>query len=179
MSPWCGCSIRICRFALPLPLASAICLRASCVAPVRGGTYFSLPPQRKVGKRKRAKTASTRLLPTGSRRPRTSHGNSLIVLCCRRPQCAHPPLQTLLHWLTSSLCSRPFAANGVQVVAPFGPGHGRKPFSSVSSVVRRPTHSLPHGDGGFSISWAVTSVHEMGGCWISAIAAEISWHVVV
>ncbi|WP_204117413.1 hypothetical protein, partial [Paraburkholderia sp. C35] len=29
---------------------------ASCVAPVRGGTYFSLPPQRKVGKRKRANT---------------------------------------------------------------------------------------------------------------------------
>src|SRR5579859_7177221 len=25
----------------------------SCVAPVRGGTYFSLQPQRKVGKRKR------------------------------------------------------------------------------------------------------------------------------
>ncbi|WP_176133936.1 hypothetical protein [Paraburkholderia hospita] len=34
-------------------LASALCLRASRVAPVRGGTYFSLPPQRKVGKRKR------------------------------------------------------------------------------------------------------------------------------
>jgi hypothetical protein len=34
-------------------LASACCLRASSVAPVRGGTYFSLPPQRKVGKRKR------------------------------------------------------------------------------------------------------------------------------
>src|SRR6476646_10180596 len=34
-------------------LASAVCLRASCVAPVRGSTYFSLPPQRKVGKRKR------------------------------------------------------------------------------------------------------------------------------
>jgi hypothetical protein len=29
-----------------------------CTAPVRGGTYFSLPPQRKVGKRKRAQTAS-------------------------------------------------------------------------------------------------------------------------
>jgi hypothetical protein len=29
-----------------------------CVAPVRGSTYFSLPPQRKVGKRKRAQTAS-------------------------------------------------------------------------------------------------------------------------
>jgi hypothetical protein len=36
-----------------LALASAFCLRASSVAPVRGGTYFSLPPQRKVGKRKR------------------------------------------------------------------------------------------------------------------------------
>jgi hypothetical protein len=32
-----------------LLLASAFCYRASCVAPVRGGTYFSLPPQRKVG----------------------------------------------------------------------------------------------------------------------------------
>ncbi|MFM0023585.1 hypothetical protein, partial [Paraburkholderia azotifigens] len=30
-------------------LASALCCRASSVAPVRGGTYFSLPPQRKVG----------------------------------------------------------------------------------------------------------------------------------
>ncbi|CAN7360317.1 hypothetical protein [Paraburkholderia sp. SIMBA_054] len=38
---------------LVLALASALCLRASSVAPVRGGTYFSLPPQRKVGKRKR------------------------------------------------------------------------------------------------------------------------------
>src|SRR5690349_14966284 len=38
---------------LSLSLASAICFRASGVAPVRGGTYFSLPPQRKVGKRKR------------------------------------------------------------------------------------------------------------------------------
>jgi hypothetical protein len=38
---------------LALALASALCLRASGVAPVQGGTYFSLPPQRKVGKRKR------------------------------------------------------------------------------------------------------------------------------
>jgi hypothetical protein len=38
---------------LAFSLASALCLRASRVAPVRGGTYFSLPPQRKVGKRKR------------------------------------------------------------------------------------------------------------------------------
>jgi hypothetical protein len=42
------------RFGLLVfALASAFCFRASCVAPVRGGTYFSLPPQRKVGKRKR------------------------------------------------------------------------------------------------------------------------------
>ncbi|MEX3976364.1 hypothetical protein, partial [Paraburkholderia caribensis] len=34
-------------------LASAMRYLASRVAPVRGGTYFSLPPQRKVGKRKR------------------------------------------------------------------------------------------------------------------------------
>jgi hypothetical protein len=33
---------------LVFSLASALCLRASSVAPVRGGTYFSLPPQRKV-----------------------------------------------------------------------------------------------------------------------------------
>ena len=36
-------------FALASALASAICLRASRVAPVRGGTYFSFPRQRKVG----------------------------------------------------------------------------------------------------------------------------------
>jgi hypothetical protein len=50
------CGLRSWRgwFGLPVfALASALCLRASRVAPVRGGTYFSLPPQRKVGKRKR------------------------------------------------------------------------------------------------------------------------------
>ncbi|WP_224032419.1 hypothetical protein, partial [Paraburkholderia caribensis] len=43
------CGLLVFCFAL----ASALCCRASSVAPVRGGTYFSLPPQRKVGKRKR------------------------------------------------------------------------------------------------------------------------------
>ncbi|WP_208525967.1 hypothetical protein, partial [Paraburkholderia hospita] len=34
------------RFGLlAFSLASALCLRASRVAPVRGGTYFSLPPR--------------------------------------------------------------------------------------------------------------------------------------
>ncbi|SDJ33459.1 hypothetical protein SAMN04487926_14345 [Paraburkholderia steynii] len=42
------------RFGLfVFALASAMRYLASSVAPVRGGTYFSLPPQRKVGKRKR------------------------------------------------------------------------------------------------------------------------------
>jgi hypothetical protein len=41
-------------------LASAFCFLVSCVAPVRGGTYFSLPPQRKVGKRKRLLTSGAR-----------------------------------------------------------------------------------------------------------------------
>jgi hypothetical protein len=51
------------RFGLLVVLlASAFCLRASSVAPVRGGTYFSLPPQRKVGKRKRL-TPSIRTFP--------------------------------------------------------------------------------------------------------------------
>ncbi|WP_204117405.1 hypothetical protein, partial [Paraburkholderia sp. C35] len=39
-------------FLLSLSLASAICVWFASVAPVRGSTYFSLPRQRKVGKRK-------------------------------------------------------------------------------------------------------------------------------
>jgi hypothetical protein len=54
---------------LVLALASAICLRASCVAPVRGGTYFSLPRQRKVGKRKPLNTASSSLYPRAPNGP--------------------------------------------------------------------------------------------------------------
>jgi hypothetical protein len=51
-------------FALPVWLVaygvglSLFSCRSICTAPVRGGTHFSLPPQRKVSKRKRAQTAS-------------------------------------------------------------------------------------------------------------------------
>ncbi|MHB9838588.1 hypothetical protein Q8F57_027545 [Paraburkholderia terrae] len=45
--------VRVAVFAVAFSLASAMRYLASSVAPVRGGTYFSLPPQRKVGKRKR------------------------------------------------------------------------------------------------------------------------------
>ncbi|WP_229511814.1 hypothetical protein [Paraburkholderia terrae] len=42
-------TVRVLLFGvLAFSLASALCLRASRVAPVRGGTYFSLPPQRKA-----------------------------------------------------------------------------------------------------------------------------------
>ncbi|EUC21538.1 hypothetical protein PMI06_009254 [Burkholderia sp. BT03] len=46
----CRASCLACMCFAP---ASASCYLGSRVAPVRGGTYFSLPPQRKVGKRKR------------------------------------------------------------------------------------------------------------------------------
>jgi len=38
-------------------LASAVSYRFASVAPVRGGTYFSLQRQRKVGKRKPLQTS--------------------------------------------------------------------------------------------------------------------------
>ncbi|CAG9198983.1 hypothetical protein PSAB6_190194 [Paraburkholderia sabiae] len=41
-------------------LASAFCYRSIGVAPVRGGTYFSLQRQRKVGKRKPLQTSGAR-----------------------------------------------------------------------------------------------------------------------
>ncbi|CAG9230498.1 hypothetical protein PSAB6_520002 [Paraburkholderia sabiae] len=45
-------------FLLFAALASAISYRFISVAPVRGGTYFSLQRQRKVGKRKPLQTSS-------------------------------------------------------------------------------------------------------------------------
>ncbi|SIT38452.1 hypothetical protein BN2476_170134 [Paraburkholderia piptadeniae] len=65
-------------------LASALAPRGAGVAPVRGGTYFSLPPQRKVGKRKRAHTASAWQLPTGSQRPHPSRGGVRAYVRCQR-----------------------------------------------------------------------------------------------
>src|SRR5689334_12054624 len=50
---------------LVFSLASAFCFWFASLAPVRGGTYFSLPPQRKVGKRKRL-TPPARVLIHGS-----------------------------------------------------------------------------------------------------------------
>src|SRR5690242_5821737 len=61
------CLRRVKGGLLVFVLASALRERASRVAPVRGGTYFSLPPQRKVGKRKRL-TPPSLFLPEGPQR---------------------------------------------------------------------------------------------------------------
>jgi hypothetical protein len=50
-------------------LASALRFRGAGVAPVRGGTYFSLPRQRKVGKRKPLHTASACFCPRAPNGP--------------------------------------------------------------------------------------------------------------
>ena len=124
-------------------LASAICLRASCVAPVRGGTYFSLPPQRKVGKRKRANTASACFCPRAPNVPvfhtaRFSLFFVAIALSVRitrlnrffngargRWVCAH---------LRQTVCR--LSRRGVRCSC-------QKTFCAPSFVVRQPTHRLP------------------------------------
>src|SRR5690349_3210826 len=75
------------RFAFCFALASAMRYLASRVAPVRGGTYFSLPPQRKVGKRKRFTPPA-------------------LDVCPRAPNV--PTLHTITHFFT-------FVANALSV----------------------------------------------------------------
>ena len=53
---------RVCLHACGVGL-SLICFWSISVPPVRGGTYFSLPPQRKVGKRKRLKPLIFKRVP--------------------------------------------------------------------------------------------------------------------
>ncbi|CAG9214631.1 hypothetical protein PSAB6_310007 [Paraburkholderia sabiae] len=49
--------VAVLGFLLFAALASALSFRFASVAPVRGGTYFSLQRQRKVGKRKPLQTS--------------------------------------------------------------------------------------------------------------------------
>jgi hypothetical protein len=51
------CIAFVSLFGLAFSLASAISFWSASVAPVRGGTYFSLQRQRKVGKRKPLQTS--------------------------------------------------------------------------------------------------------------------------
>src|SRR5689334_24753378 len=61
-------------------LASAWRLRGAGVAPVRGGTYFSLPPQRKVGKRKRLTPPILDVCPRAPNVP-TLHTATPLSVC--------------------------------------------------------------------------------------------------
>ncbi|EUC15461.1 hypothetical protein PMI06_005807 [Burkholderia sp. BT03] len=135
---------------LAFALASALCLRASGVAPVRGGTYFSLPPQRKVGKRKRL-TPSARVLihgpPTSPRFTRQCPGRcSLPTLRMNASPTSDTHTRTSgsewfvpPRWQTVCRLSRRIAWRSYQL--------GRVRYrSEVRRVERKgPTHSLPPG----------------------------------
>ncbi|SDH16465.1 hypothetical protein SAMN04487926_102362 [Paraburkholderia steynii] len=163
-----------CCCVLASALASAICLRASRVAPVRGGTYFSLPPQRKVGKRKR-------LTPPGSvclrapNRSYASHGNHVTHVRCQRVCLRAPTGSYASHgnYVTHVRCQRSCAAphplhmSALQHALPdsprpprwqtvcrplvlhthhFGPiAHAFHPIRALPCTTRQPTHSLPPG----------------------------------
>ena len=61
---------------------SLICFSSISVAPVRGGTYFSLPPQREVSKRKRLEAPAKRV-------PQLAQGSGASGICvrARAPAC--------------------------------------------------------------------------------------------
>ena len=90
-------------------LASAMRFLDSCVAPVRGGTYFSLPPQRKVGKRKRANTVSP------SSYPRAPNVPGLHLAACQ-PVC----VANVTANASPAPCTRTTANHAGRVSSPCG-----------------------------------------------------------
>jgi hypothetical protein len=104
----------------------------SCVAPVRGSTYFSLPPQRKVGKRKRANTTTFLFAcgtPTGPTPRTASHlltpvasvpDQRITHFTLPRPILRDQPAQVLQ------------VANCVSAVAPYTHHSGLKSKDGVS-----------------------------------------------
>jgi hypothetical protein len=81
---FCGAGVAVAR--LPFAWASAMRFCGAGVAPVRGGTYFSLQRQRKVGKRK----PLTPLAPVPTHGPPTSPH-------CTRQRSRSGPLPTFFH----------------------------------------------------------------------------------
>ena len=133
---------------------------------MRGGTYFSLPPQRKVGKRKRL-TPPAHVLIHG---PPTSPHFTRQHFCSRG-------LPTLSPY--ASPASRSRVATRVTKFPTFYSGKrcvGHRaayallrtesaripPCRSAALSKARPTHSLPLRGRGYSISWVMTSVRETG-----------------
>src|SRR5690242_16370286 len=93
------CLRRVKGGLLVFVLASALRERASRVAPVRGGTYFSLPPQRKVGKRKRLTPPARDLCPRAPNGPTLHTAAPLFV------RVASAPNQRLTHSNTRTSAS--------------------------------------------------------------------------
>ena len=66
---------------------------ASCVAPVRGGTYF-LCRRKESKQRKRANTANASYCLRAPNGSHTSHGNALFLARCHRFESTYHPLQS-------------------------------------------------------------------------------------
>ena len=128
----------------------ALTPRGAGVAPVRGGTYFSLPPQRKVGKRKRANTANTSPCLRALNGSHTSHGVVLVRARCQRSTARitrfmhprrhrHDQVKHVLRWQTVCRLSR------ITRFTPDGKAKAVFLVRARTCKVRRPTHSLPPG----------------------------------
>src|SRR5690349_2088129 len=92
---------------------------ASRVAPVRGGTYFSLPPQRKVGKRKRLTPPILDVYPRAPNVPILHTPVPWVVPVANAPnqrltRFKHP---YMCHWQRMVCAAQ--VANCVQVVASY------------------------------------------------------------
>jgi hypothetical protein len=120
-------------------------LRGAGVAPVRGGTYFSLQRQRKVGKRKPL-TPPARIGTRGPpQRPHASHGKLL------HPSVANVlavSLTRFMHGTTARrVCRQVFFCGKLCVGCPAVQGRHDENHRAprVCSMARRPSQSLPQG----------------------------------
>ncbi len=116
---------RFCLHACGVGL-SLICFWSISVPPVRGGTYFSLPPQRKVGKRKRLKP----LMLSGHRSLRqvVAHLESVFVHL--------HTLVTRASYLPSRTTCSPEEPFNKPVVRLIPPHSQRMPSTSVARATR-------------------------------------------
>jgi len=152
-------------------LASALCRLVSCVAPVRGGTYFSLPRQRKVGKRK----PLTPSVLTVTHGPPTSP--------CFTPQRSIPSSLPTLRIHASPAANTRTSANPVEAPPPIcgalfagcrTAGRGTECFlaRTARSMARKPTHRLPQMGTHQAFVHAVEEVIEVGEALIRSVGNE-------
>jgi hypothetical protein len=167
-----------CAFAArAFSLASAMRLRGAGVAPVRGGTYFSLQRQRKVGKRKPLTPPAP--VPThGPQRPHTSRRSAPASVSCqcayqRRTRFTHPYSKQPRHTVRAALrqiLGRPSCRTGhhwcagVFVRAP-------------TSTARQPTQSLPQWNTRLQTRLAAVRTGEGGGANEKTSATDLNENV--